>query len=479
MIEFVKRNFVIDGELILINLPKDMDFLVGKIEANGDTIVSESMREVVKKIPSCASGNDPIVIDGEISTGKRFIAYMLHLNDLERMDRIFNEINCQAIESDNFESFFFGDVKLGITSCFEKSQQGTLYIENIDKIPLVFQSRLFEGLRRRTGINSLYEQHGNFRVIIGSEKNLQQLFQEGKLDRQLFHRLEGLNISLPSLRYRQSDIVEIANYFLKKINTKRENEKKIKLIFDPSFEKSLTRFSFFLKGNIKELEKLINDCAANCCGTVITNREVPERYPTFGMGMENDLVKYFHDHLIKINYWDKSVKYIAMSIASKFYTSSERLINIIGQDKNSDFLYNSTIKNIKKITGLEDMKKIEEELKIKKEELILFYLSQSNVNANDIAEKLGLTSGAAFTAIIKKIIYKLYNDKGFLPDVIRTSLGDRHKISYIKKTIVEELYENKYKDQAITSAIVEKISKDLKEKSGLELKNDEIESYLK
>lgn len=362
MTELVSRRFLINGQTITIDLPPGMDFLVGRMGNDGETLVSDSMQRVVSKIRSYAAGDDPIVIDGELGTGKGFVAGVLHCNDPIRKDRPFIGIDCQTFQLDSleqWESKFFGSVRLNKTGYLQEVQQGTVYIKNIASMPLAFQSKLLQAFKEKRGQkvgSTTFDDYGNFRVIVGSKRKLERVKQEEKLDENLYYHLDGLNISLPSLRNRQDGILDLARYFLNKINSKRQPEGKAQ--FDKFFEESLKRFAFFLKGNITELEKLINDCAKNCIDMppIITNQHVPDRFPTFGMGMENALVQYFQDHLFKIDYRDKSAGYIAMSIASTFYNNNDRFVNIVSSDRNIHLFSDNIKDNVSKISDLGEIK---------------------------------------------------------------------------------------------------------------------------
>lgn len=474
MTELVSRKFLINGQTIMIDLPQTMDFLVGRIGNDGETFVSDSMQRVVSKIRSYAAGDDPIVIDGELGTGKGFVARVLHCNDPMRKDRPFVRIDCQTIQSDQWESEFFGSVRLNKNGYFQEVQHGTLYIKHIASMPLAFQSKLLQAFKEKRGQkvgSTTFDNYGNFRVIVGSKRKLERIKQEEKLDESLYYHLDGLNINLPSLRNRQDGIIDLAHYFLKKINSKRQLESKALLVFDGFFEESLKRFAFFLKGNITELEKLINDCAKNCIDMppIITNQHVPDRFPTFGMGMENALVQYFQDHLFKIDYRDKSSGYIAMSIASTFYTNNDRFVNIVSSDKNIHLFSDAIKNNVRNTSSLGEIKSIFEELEARKRELILKYLGDGKT-LDEIARELGYSSGAGLTTTIQDMIYESYekicNERKEINAGILEEIGKlfrkKKNDSYVPKWIVKGLYRKLEEagdadEEAIKNAIVKQV----------------------
>ena len=465
MTNTAEKTFLINGKEIKLIIPRGEDFLVGKIRENGDIIVSESMQHVVSKIRSYACGDDPIILEGQTGTGKGFVAKILHINDPSRSADPFVEIDCQMIGQNELDSVFFGDSQRNETGYFESVKQGTVFIKNITFIPLAFQIKLFQAFRTKKGKklgSSKTDDYGKFRVIIGVPVSLEKMKQV--LDDNLYYYLDGLIIRLPSLRSRQSEIVDLAHHFLNQINIKRTEYGKNKLEFDSDFEKSLTQFSFYIKGNLKELENMVKDCVNNCNDkeTKITNRHVLEKYPTFGMNMDNKLVKYFYDYLIKIDYQDKSAEYISMSIASIFYTS-EQFSDIILSDKNLHITSDNIITRIKelKLAQLNQIKRIYDELDKKKRDLIIDGLkleSELNRNIAKIAQALGYTSGAALTSIVQDIFYESYRKlKGItqieilenkdLDQSIVKILADefKQKEGYIENNIVKGSVEAKEK----------------------------------
>jgi transcriptional regulator with PAS, ATPase and Fis domain len=197
---------------------------------------------------------------GETGTGKDLIAKALHYNS-NRANNPFVAINVSAIPADLIESELFGHEKGAFTGAiaqrtgkFEEANNGTLFLDEISEMDLNMQSKMLRVLQEReiirVGSNKVVKI--DVRIITASNKDLAALVKEGSFRMDLYYRLMGLPINLPPLRERGSDILLLANYFVKMFC--KENRMPLKTLSSQAQKKIL---SYRFPGNIRELKSII------------------------------------------------------------------------------------------------------------------------------------------------------------------------------------------------------------------------------
>lgn len=204
----------------LDNALAELEFFVG----------SATIREAVERAAIVAHTALPVLLLGETGTGKDKFAQLIHRLS-PRSQREWVAINCAAIPKEIAESYLFGHVKGSFTGAnsdrkgvFEDSDQTTLFLDEIAELSLEVQAKLLRvldsGFIQRVG--STMPRKVDVRIIAATNKNLQDEVTEGRFREDLFFRLEVLQIRLPSLRERQSEIAGLAAALLNKINLKRK-----------------------------------------------------------------------------------------------------------------------------------------------------------------------------------------------------------------------------------------------------------------
>ena len=218
---------------------------------------SEKMAKILHdEIPRFAPGNVTVFIYGETGTGKENIARLIH-DFSERKNNKFTTVNCAAIPAELLESELFGYVKGAFTGAlkdthgmFEKSDGGTIFLDEIGEMSLPAQTRLLRVLQEKE-ISRVGEQGKihkvDVRVIAATNKNLFDLVNEKKFREDLYFRVCVLNINLPPLRERDVDVFIIAQHYLNEYN-KLWNK-------DIQFSKEVKGYmrSYSWPGNIREL----------------------------------------------------------------------------------------------------------------------------------------------------------------------------------------------------------------------------------
>jgi two-component system response regulator GlrR len=231
------------------------------------------MRSVLDVVARIAKLDSTVYIHGESGTGKELIAKAIHFAS-DRRDRPFVALNCAALPETLLESELFGHEKGAFTGAlrstrglFTQAHGGTLFLDEIGDMPLATQSKLLRALQERqfypVGGDSPIEV--DVRVIVATNKDLQELVQKGLFRDDLFYRIHVIPIQLPPLRERKEDIVPLVDQFLKKFS--HQMKKDVKGI-TPEVLKMMMLHDW--PGNVRELENAIEYAVAMTQKDVIT-----------------------------------------------------------------------------------------------------------------------------------------------------------------------------------------------------------------
>lgn len=240
-----------------------------------ENIVGESkkMKEIMGQVIQAAKTDSNIYVYGESGTGKELIAKNLHIAS-SRRNFPFLAINCAAIPETLLESELFGSEKGAFTGAirsrkgvFSLAHKGTLFLDEISEMPLTMQAKLLRVLEtkefRPLGSEKIVKV--DVRIIVASNKNLEEEAKKGTFREDLFYRIHVIPIKLPPLREKKEDILLLAEFFLQKFTDKM---KKNMNGFSASASQKLMLYHW--PGNVRELENTIERAVAMSVKDVIT-----------------------------------------------------------------------------------------------------------------------------------------------------------------------------------------------------------------
>ena len=233
---------------------------------------SARMRAVFEFLRVIANSESTVLITGESGTGKEVTATLIHQNS-RRKHHPFVAVSCALFSETLIESELFGHERGAFTGAikdrpgrFELADHGTIFLDDIDDVPLSMQVKLLRVLQNRTieRLGGTRTVPVNVRVIAGSKRDLKQLVAEGKFREDLFYRLNVLPLTLPPLRERPEDVPVLMEHFLELYFRRRDED--VPAVSE-AVKQAFMRYSW--PGNVRELENACERIAQTCsCGTV-------------------------------------------------------------------------------------------------------------------------------------------------------------------------------------------------------------------
>ncbi len=253
--------------------------LATSTQANEVKIIGNhpSVLKIKNLVQKAAESQINVSITGETGTGKEIVAQQIHqLSDRNKEN--FIAVNMGALPSELVESELFGYEKGAFTGAvkskkgkFELAHNGTLFLDEIAELDLNLQAKILRALQEKeiTPLGSEKPKKLNIRLIVASHKNLGKEVEKGNFREDLFYRIIGLPIHLPSLRERGSDVFTLANYFLKEFT----NENGLpEMELSKKAKEKINNHPF--PGNIRELKSVIELAAVLCENNIIQEEDI-------------------------------------------------------------------------------------------------------------------------------------------------------------------------------------------------------------
>ena len=221
---------------------------------------SKPIKKVIEQIKCVAGTNFAVIICGETGVGKELVARAIH-NISPRKDKAFVTVDCGSIPEHLLESELFGHEKGAFTGAyvtkqgqFELANEGTIFLDEINNIPLSMQNKLLRTLQEKCvrHVGGKQDNKVDIRVIAASNEKLEDLLTQHRLRRDLYHRLNEFTIEIPPLRERKDDLLLLSQHFLK--TTNRELSKGVKGFTEQAVECLL---SYSWPGNVRELKNVV------------------------------------------------------------------------------------------------------------------------------------------------------------------------------------------------------------------------------
>lgn len=240
----------------------------------GESEVMTDLRHVVQKV---AATDANILITGENGTGKEVLANEIHRLSARSSKKML-PVDMGAITETLFESELFGHVKGAFTDAkvdkpgkFELADGSTIFLDEIGNLSYSLQAKLLTALQRRSivRVGGSTQIPINVRLVCATNRNLQQMVNDGEFREDLLYRINTIHLELPALRQRKADIVPLANRFLRQYG---DMYNKTNLRFSDEAERKLISLPWY--GNIRELQHAIEKAVILSDGGMISAEDI-------------------------------------------------------------------------------------------------------------------------------------------------------------------------------------------------------------
>src|SRR6202049_3737758 len=246
--------------------------------------VSSKMQRVYKMIEKVSQHEYPVLILGESGTGKELVAKSIHYSG-KRKERPFAPVDCSSLVPTLIESELFGYVKGAFTGAMQSKQGlleaangGPLFLDEIGDMPVDLQAKLLRALQEREvkPVGSTERRRINVRIIAATNRDLDSAIKAGAFRQDLYFRLNVVQLKLPALRERKSDIPLLVTSFLDKFS---DPQAPVRTISEDAMRRLI---AYDWPGNVRELENAIERAVALGSGPIIHVGDLPStlQYPT-------------------------------------------------------------------------------------------------------------------------------------------------------------------------------------------------------
>lgn len=248
----------------LCNNQTSQIYTLNKISFSSDeyTLIgnNSNVKYLAEMAETVAKTDTTVLITGESGTGKEVFAHLIH-NKSTRREKEMVIVNCAAIPESLLESELFGYEKGAFTGAlntgkiglFEAAEGSTIFLDEINSLPLTFQAKLLRVLedKKVKRVGSIKSNPVNFRLIAASNEDLKKCIADKKFRADLYYRLAVVNLNIPPLRDRKDDIIPLAEHFLKYFCDKYRQHKS----FSNTSYQILLEYSW--PGNVRELKNFV------------------------------------------------------------------------------------------------------------------------------------------------------------------------------------------------------------------------------
>jgi PAS domain S-box-containing protein len=280
-------------------LKNEQGGIIGAVETFRDISVEEKLRKAIAErysfediisknhrmhqlfdiLPDVADSTSTVLLEGESGTGKELFSRAIH-HLSPRKKQPFIAVNCGALPDTLLESELFGykagaftDAKKDKPGRFRLAERGTLFLDEVGDISPALQVRLLRVLQEKTyePLGSVETVPSDVRIIVATNRHLQELVKEGKFREDLYYRIHVIRMELPPLRDRMEDIPLLADHFIRHFNVLQKKE-----ISGLSGEALACLVSYDYPGNVRELQNIIEHAFILCKSGLIEPHHLPE-----------------------------------------------------------------------------------------------------------------------------------------------------------------------------------------------------------
>jgi DNA-binding NtrC family response regulator len=244
---------------------------------------SPEMEKLYRILSKVAYSTHPVLILGESGTGKELVARSIHFNG-PNAPKPFVTVDCGSLVPTLIESELFGHVKGAFTGAdrateglLASAEGGTVFLDEIGELPLDLQAKLLRALQEKEvrPVGSTVAKPISARVLAATNRDLAGMVERGSFRKDLYFRLNVVNLRIPPLRNRREDIAALAMHFLERM----EKESGVERTFSDSTLRVMTEYDW--PGNVRELENAIERACALSSGPVLHMGDLPTQLQNF------------------------------------------------------------------------------------------------------------------------------------------------------------------------------------------------------
>ena len=273
-----KQYFDLESRLLRERLrtPNGMGNMIGR---------SPEMEKLYRILSKVAASTHPVLILGESGTGKELVARSIHTNG-PNATKPFVAVDCSSLVPTLIESELFGYVKGAFTGAnknreglLASADGGTVFLDEIGELPLDLQAKLLRALQEKEvrPVGATHTVPISARVLAATNRNLAAMVEQGRFRKDLYFRLNVVNLRIPPLRDRREDIPVLATHFLDRM----QRESGVPYAFSDDALRTMQAYDW--PGNVRELESAIERACALSSGPVLHMADLPTQLQDFRM----------------------------------------------------------------------------------------------------------------------------------------------------------------------------------------------------
>jgi two-component system response regulator HydG len=250
-----------------------------RLQQGSGSIIGRSpeMEKLYRILSKVAQSTHPVLILGESGTGKELVARSIHTHG-PNSNKPFIPVDCGSLVPTLIESELFGYVKGAFTGAnrskdglLATAEGGTVFLDEIGELPLELQAKLLRALQEKEirPVGATHRVPMNARILAATNRDLSAMVEKGTFRKDLYYRLSVVNLRLPNLRDRPSDIPVLAGHFVDKMNRVKGTAHSL------SDDALRTMMDYPWPGNVRELENAIEHCFSMSTGPVLHMGDMP------------------------------------------------------------------------------------------------------------------------------------------------------------------------------------------------------------